>query len=32
MIVLEDIRALSTAEAEEVCLWAARTLLAAAET
>ena len=30
MIVLEDIRALSPAEAEEVCVWVARTLLAAA--
>jgi AcrR family transcriptional regulator len=29
MIVLEDIRALSPAEAEEVCVWAARALLAA---
>ena len=29
MIVLEDIRALSPAEAEDVCVWAARTLLAA---
>jgi AcrR family transcriptional regulator len=29
MIVLQDIRALSAAEAEEVCVWAARTLLAA---
>ena len=29
MIVLEDIRALSPADAEEVCVWAARTLLAA---
>jgi AcrR family transcriptional regulator len=28
MIVLEDIRGLSPAEAEEVCVWAARTLLA----
>jgi AcrR family transcriptional regulator len=31
MIVLQDIRALSAAEAEEVCVWAARTLLAAEE-
>jgi AcrR family transcriptional regulator len=29
MIVLEDIRALTPAQAEEVCVWAARTLLAA---
>jgi AcrR family transcriptional regulator len=29
MIVLQDTRALSTAEAEEVCVWAARALLAA---
>jgi AcrR family transcriptional regulator len=29
MIVLDDIRALSSTEAEEVCVWAARTLLAA---
>jgi AcrR family transcriptional regulator len=29
MIVLEDTRALGHAEAEEVCVWAARTLLAA---
>jgi len=31
MIVLLDTRALTTAEAEEVCVWAARTLLAAEE-
>jgi len=30
MIVLEDTRGLSAAEAEEVCVWAARALLAAA--
>jgi AcrR family transcriptional regulator len=29
MIVLEDIRALSPADAEDVCVWAARALLAA---
>jgi hypothetical protein len=29
MIVLQDIRALTAAEAEEVCVWAARALLAA---
>jgi AcrR family transcriptional regulator len=29
MIVLQDVRALSAAEAEEVCVWAARALLAA---
>ena len=29
MIVLQDTRALTTAEAEEVCVWAARALLAA---
>jgi AcrR family transcriptional regulator len=29
MIVLQDTRGLTTAEAEEVCVWAARTLLAA---
>ena len=29
MIVLQDIRALSAADAEEVCVWVARTLLAA---
>jgi AcrR family transcriptional regulator len=29
MIVLQDTRALSTAEAEEVCVWAARALLSA---
>jgi len=27
MIVLEDIRALSPVEAEEVCVWTSRTLL-----
>jgi AcrR family transcriptional regulator len=32
MIVLQDTRALTTAEAEEVCVWAARTLLAAEAT
>ena len=32
MIVLQDTRALSTAEAEEVCVWAARALLAATAT
>jgi AcrR family transcriptional regulator len=31
MIVLEDTRALTTAESEEVCVWAARALLAAVE-
>ena len=29
MIVLQDTRGLSTAEAEEVCVWAARAMLAA---
>lgn len=29
MVVLQDVRALSSAEAEEVCVWAARALLAA---
>ena len=31
MIVLEDIRALSPVEAEEVCVWTSRTLLLATE-
>lgn len=31
MIVLQDTRGLSASEAEEVCVWAARTLLAAEE-
>jgi hypothetical protein len=30
MIVLQDTRGLTASEAEEVCVWAARTLLAAA--
>jgi AcrR family transcriptional regulator len=29
MIVLQDVRGMSAAEAEEICVWAARTLLAA---
>jgi hypothetical protein len=29
MIVLQDIRALSATEAEDVCVWIAQTLLAA---
>jgi hypothetical protein len=32
MIVLQDTRDLSPSEAEEVCVWAARTLLAAEAT
>jgi hypothetical protein len=32
MIVLEDTRGLTHAEAEEVCVWAARSLLEAAAT
>jgi hypothetical protein len=32
MIVLQDTRGLTPAEAEEVCVWTARSLLAAAQT